>query len=80
MTTKAKPAHSIKLGNVKAAIWQNTGKDGTARFNATFSRPFKDGEAWKESQSFGRAELTLLAQVIQDAQVWIEGQSKAEVA
>ncbi len=71
MTTKTKPAHTVRLGRVKAAIWANkTEKNGT-RHNVTVCRVYKDGENWKESSSFGRDELPLLSKVLDQAHSWI---------
>ena len=57
-----KPISEVRIGRVKAAIWPN-GTDGRTRHNVTFSRPYKDGDEWKSTQSFGRNDLLLLAKV-----------------
>jgi len=46
MKTKTKPAHEIRFGAIKAAIWENETAKGS-RFNVTISRLYKDGESWK---------------------------------
>ncbi len=56
---KQKPIHEVRLGSVKAAIWENQTDNGT-RFNVTVSRIYKDGEEWKSTESFGRDDLLLL--------------------
>jgi hypothetical protein len=38
------PATTLRCGNIKATIWENTGEKGSF-FAATFSRPFKD-QSW----------------------------------
>jgi hypothetical protein len=55
-----KPIHEIRLGRIKAAIWQNETDKGF-RYNVTFGRLFKDGETWKQTESFGRDDLPVLA-------------------
>jgi hypothetical protein len=50
------------MGRIKAAIWQN-GTDSGIRYNVTFSRLFKDGETWKQTESFGRDDLPVLVKV-----------------
>jgi len=65
-----KPAHEVRLGSVKAAIWQNQTENGT-RFNVTLARIFKDGEQWKSTDSFGRDDLLVLAKVVDMAHSWI---------
>ena len=75
MTTKAKPIHEIRLGAMKAAIWENETTNGT-RFNVTVCRLYKDGEAWKRTESFGRDDLLVLAKVADQAHTLIVAQSQ----
>ena len=73
-----KPISEVRIGRVKAAIWPN-GTDGRTRHNVTFSRLYKDGDAWKRTQSFGRNDLLLLAKVADQAHSRIfELQQEAE--
>lgn len=65
-----KPAQEFRLGRIKATIWANSGENGT-RYNVTFARLYKDEGAWKDSQSFGRDDLPLLAKVADQAHSWI---------
>ena len=73
-TTKTKPQHEIRLGRIKAAIWANETENGT-RHNVTVSRIYKDGDQWKDSTSFGRDDLPLVAKVVDQAHSWIFEQS-----
>lgn len=57
-----KPVDTIRLGTIKAAIWQNETETGT-RYSATFGRLYKDGDQWKQTRSFGRDDLLLLGKV-----------------
>lgn len=61
-----RPVHEVRLGRVKAAIWENETKNGT-RFGVTLQRIYRDGEEWKTSQSFGRDDLPLLMKVLDRA-------------
>ena len=61
-----KPISEVRIGRVKAAIWPN-GTDGRTRHNVTFSRLYKDGDEWKNTQSFSRNDLLLLAKVVDQA-------------
>jgi hypothetical protein len=63
---KTKPINEIRIGNVKAATWQNKVGE-TVRHNVTFTRIYKDGEQWKTSESFGRDELPRLILAAQKA-------------
>ncbi len=69
-STRVKPVHEIRLGRIKAAIWQNDTDNGY-RHNVTFSRLYKDGDQWKDSTSFGREDLPLLVKVADRAHTWI---------
>ena len=53
---KKRPEATIKHGAVRAAIWKNDSKKGPF-LNVTFSRTYKDGDAFKESSSYGAADL-----------------------
>jgi len=67
---KQKPAHEIRLGRIKATIWANDTANGT-RHNVTVSRIYKDGEDWKQSDSFGRDDLPVAAKALDMAHTWI---------
>jgi len=71
---KQKPVHEIRLGRIKAAIWENETDNGT-RHNVTISRLYKDGDQWKQTTSFGREDLPLVAKVADLAHTWIYEQA-----
>jgi hypothetical protein len=73
MTTKTRPVHEIRLGKIKAAIWGNS-VEGITRYNVTFSRLYKDDQGWRDSPSFGREDLLVLAKVSDMALDWIRDQ------
>ena len=68
--SKLRPAHEIQMGAIRATIWENETTNGI-RFNVTVSRLYKDGDEWKQTDSFGRDDLQLLAKVIDVAHSWI---------
>lgn len=68
--TKQQPANEIRMGAIKATIWENQTTAGT-RHNVTVSRIYKDGDEWKQTESFGRDDLPLLAKVVDLAHTWI---------
>ncbi len=68
--SKNKPVHEIRLGSIKATIWANDTKSGI-RHNVNIARLYKDGDAWKTSDSFGRDDLTVVAKVASMAHTWI---------
>lgn len=71
MTQQAKkPVHQIRLGNIKAAVWESEAGE-FVRHNVTFTRSFrKDGE-WFESQTYGRDDLPRLKKCADLAYEWI---------
>jgi len=66
----ARPVHEVRLGRIRAAIWENETQNGT-RHNVTVSRLYKDGDQWRDSASFGRDDLPLVAKVVDQAHSWI---------
>ena len=74
-TETKKPAHEIRLGSIKAAIWANDTQNGV-RHNVTLQRLYKDEDEWKSSDSFGRDDLLLVAKVANMAHTWIFEQGK----
>ena len=58
------------MGRIKAAIWQNETDNGI-RYNVTVGRLYKDGESWKQTESFGRDDLPVLAKVADQAHTFI---------
>ena len=65
-----KPVHEIRLGTIRAAIWKNDA-NGYTRHNITLSRGYRDGEQWKDTQSFGRDDLPRVIKCIDAAYDWI---------
>ena len=66
-----KPIDEVRLGKVKAAIWQNTidtPDGGFVRYGVTFEKLYlnRDGQ-WRGTGSFGKDDLLLLAKVASTA-------------
>ena len=74
---RKKPVQDVRLGMIKAAIWENTVGD-IVRYNVTFSRIYKDETEWKTSETFGRDDLLVLAKVADQAHTWICTAAKAD--
>lgn len=75
--TKNRPVQEIRMGRIKAAIWARD-TDNDTLFNTTFARLYKDGDTWKDSTSFGRDDLPLLAKVADLCHSWIFRTSEPE--
>ncbi len=78
---KDKPAHEVRIGAIKAAIWRNDTSNGV-RYNTTLSRLYKDKEddQWKSTDSFGRDDLLVLAKVADAVHTWIFAQTQEKEA
>jgi len=71
MATNKQPANTLRCGNLKATIWENTSEKGPF-FATTFSRPFKDQSgAWRNGSSFGLSDLEALVTLAREAKEWI---------
>lgn len=72
---KQKPVHEIRLGRIRAAIWENNTQNGTMH-SVTITRLYKDDSGWKDSTSFGRDDLPLVAKVADLVHTWIFQQNQ----
>ena len=69
--TQIKPIHNIRLGSIRAAIWANDNGANNVWFNVTVSRLYKDGNSWKDTNSFGRDDLPIVTKIMDMAYSWI---------
>lgn len=76
MSSKNRPVQEIRIGRVKAAVWENETQNGS-RFNVTVKRIYKDGDEWRTSDSFGRDDLPLLIKVLDRAHTFCYEQPAA---
>lgn len=76
--TKNRPVHQVRFGNVKAAIWAQQTQHGPM-FSVTVNRSYTtkgdDGkDVWRDSDSFGRDDLLVLAKALDACHTWIYAQ------
>lgn len=65
------PIKTLRLGRIKAAIWENTAEQRTF-YNVTFARSYMDEQKkWHDSDSFGRDDLLLLSKLADQAHTFI---------
>lgn len=69
------PVHEILMGRIKCLIWEQVNGE-TTYHNVTVCRLYKDGDDWKESASFGRDDLPIVAGVVQEAWRWIYAEAR----
>ncbi len=72
-----RPVHEIRMGSVKATIWANDTAVGS-RNNVTISRIYRENDEWRQTDSFGRDHLPLVAKVVDQAHSWIFQNSHPE--
>ena len=70
MANKATTRKDPQRWRIQVAIWENHGQKGPF-YNVTVSRSYKEGESWKSSESFGRDDLLVLAQLLGAAYTFI---------
>lgn len=63
------PAAKFRIGYVTATVWAND-----RFFNVEVTKSYKDGEDWKETNSFGHGDLMNLVQVTKRAEQFISDQ------
>lgn len=61
------PVDEIRIGRIKATIWANIAADGRIRHNVALTRLYKTDEGWRQTQSFGRNDLLVIAKVVDQA-------------
>ena len=66
-----RPAHEIKVAQIRAAVWLNANSRGDKWFSVSITKMYRDGEKWKDSNSFGRDDLPLVSKVTEMAYAWI---------
>ena len=77
---KQKPAYEIRLGRIRAAVWANENGQDDVWFNATVTRSYNDGDRWKDSNTFRRDDLPVVAKAMDMAYAWIWNRQAATSA
>jgi len=72
-----RPVKELRLGAIKATIWQNDTTNGK-RFSVQVTRLYRQGEEWKQSSSFGRQDLPVVAKIADQAHSWIFTQRRED--
>ena len=70
MTEKSKPAHKIRSGALTVTLWKHEGDKGPW-FTATPMRSYKQGDEWKETNSYGQEDFLELAEMFREARAWV---------
>ena len=73
----SKPAHKIRIGALHVTIWRNHGEKGNW-YSVIPSRGYKQGDAWKETDSLSFDDLLTMAKLFDLAHTWIMHQLAAD--
>jgi hypothetical protein len=80
-TEKTQPVHTIRMRNIRAAIWANFRPDNSVWYTVTYSRSYRDeGGNWHSTDSFAAMDSLLLAEVSRQAFLWIVATTQNELA
>ncbi|MBK9308390.1 MAG: hypothetical protein IPM58_15210 [Nitrospira sp.] len=72
---KPQPVTTLRCSRITASIWRNEGVNGSF-YNVTMARSYKSQDGvWKNSESFGLADLDALVAVTQQAKLWVTERS-----
>ena len=74
-----KPVHTLRDGAIELAIWRNDGDKGPF-FSVTHRRSYKQGDEWKDSDSYSEDDLLRLAKMLYEADTWIVCQRRQQRA
>ena len=65
-----KPIQEIRIGAVKATIWENETEAGI-RHNVVITRLYKKNDKWESTARFGRGDLPIVEKVAAKAHSWL---------
>jgi len=72
-----KPVYEARIGNVRAAVWENQGENGVWH-NVTVTRSYLDGNEWKDAASYRPTDLLAVGKLADLAHTWCLEQRNAE--
>jgi hypothetical protein len=73
----SKPAFKIRVGVLQVTIWRNHSEKGNW-YSVIPTRGYRQGDAWKETDSLGFDDLLTMAKLFDLAHTWIMHQQQAD--
>ncbi len=70
-STKKSPIHRLRVGAVSGSIFLNQTKDEVEFPSAVITRSYKEGNGYKNSNSYGAKHLAELVALATSLQSWI---------
>jgi hypothetical protein len=75
-----KPIHTLRIGSVKASIWENTSGAGKTFFSTSLVHTYKDeADQWRESSTFLPDDLPKLELASRKAFEFIHTQNAEKI-
>jgi hypothetical protein len=72
------PAHKLRISNLSASIWRNSGTNG-AWYSVQLKRSYKtDDDQWRDTDALGQDDLLPAAKLLDLAHTWIMHQLEAD--
>ena len=65
-----KPIHEVKIGAIKAEIWEADGVKGPF-FSVVVCRLYKVGNKWEEAKSISGRDISKLREVLRQVNLWL---------
>ncbi len=71
MATNQKPLHQIRIGSVRASIWEHR-TDHTSFLTVNYSRSYPDGQGhWHNGYSYTEQDLPAIMDCALEAKKWM---------
>jgi hypothetical protein len=64
------PVQEIRLGRIRASIWENQTEHGT-KHRVIFTKLYKTADRWQDTAHFDHGDLPLVGRVAELAHAWI---------
>lgn len=72
------PIRNLRLGRIKAAVWENVGEERTY-YSVKFTRTYlDDSKKFQDAENFGRDDLLLLAKLADQVHSFIYERGAAQ--
>ncbi len=73
----SQPAHKLRISNLTAVVWRNSGENGNW-YSVQVSRSYKVDDGWRETDSLGYDDLLTAAKLLDLAHTWVMHQMAAD--
>lgn len=72
------PAHKIRISNVSAIVWRNSGDNGPW-YSVQIQRSYKNADdEWRQTENLGVDDILTAGRLLDQAHSWIVSQMEAD--